>query len=134
MSNHHNPAPPIVLTIAGFDPSAGAGVAADLKTFSAHNCYGVAAITALTVQSTQGVKSIHVIPASELRAQLDALLEDVKIAAIKIGMLAHRGNAVVVAEFLDRAGVANVVLDPVMKSTSGVTDLLDAGGVNYLAE
>src|ERR1700681_1385623 len=133
-SNHHNPAPPIILTIAGFDPSAGAGVAADLKTFSAHHCYGVAAITALTVQSTQGVKSVHVIPAAELRAQLDALFEDVKIAAIKIGMLGHRGNAVVVAEFLDRAGVANVVLDPVMKSTSGVTDLLDAGGVKYLQE
>ena len=132
--NHHNPAPPIVLTIAGFDPSAGAGIAADLKTFSAHNCYGVAAVTALTVQSTQGVKSVHVTPAAELRAQLDALLEDVKIVAIKIGMLGHRGNAVVVAEFLDRAGVANVVLDPVMKSTSGVADLLDAAGVKYLAE
>ena len=89
-------APPIVLTIAGFDPSAGAGVAADLKTFAAHNCYGVAAITALTVQSTQGVKSVHDTPAAELRAQLDALLEDIKIAAIKIGMLGHRGNAVVV--------------------------------------
>jgi hydroxymethylpyrimidine/phosphomethylpyrimidine kinase len=134
LSNHHNPTPPIILTIAGFDPSAGAGVAADLKTFSAHHCYGVAAITALTVQSTQGVKSVHVTPASELREQLDALLDDVKISAIKIGMLGHRGNAVVVAEFLDRAGVANVVLDPVMKSTSGVTDLLDASGVKYLAE
>jgi hydroxymethylpyrimidine/phosphomethylpyrimidine kinase len=134
LSNHHNPTPPIVLTIAGFDPSAGAGVAADLKTFSAHHCYGVAAITALTVQSTQGVKSVHVTPASELRAQLDALLEDVTISAIKIGMLGHRGNAVVVAEFLDRAGVANVVLDPVMKSTSGVTDLIDVGGIKYLAE
>ena len=122
------------MTIAGFDPSAGAGIAADLKTFAAHNCYGVAAVTALTVQSTQGVKSVHVTPAAELRAQLDALLEDVKIAAIKIGMLGHRGNAVVVAEFLDRAGVANVVLDPVMKSTSGVADLLDAAGVKYLAE
>src|SRR6202022_1395649 len=98
------------------------------------HCYGVAAITALTVQSTQGVKSIHVTPASELRAQLDALLEDITMSAIKICMLGHRGNALVVAEFLDRAGVANVVLDPVMKSTSGVTDLLDAGGVKYLAE
>jgi len=134
LSNHHNPTPPIVLTIAGFDPSAGAGVAADLKTFSAHHCYGIAAVTALTVQSTQGVKSVHVTPASELRDQLDALLDDIKISAIKIGMLGHRGNAVVVAEFLDRAGVANVVLDPVMKSTSGVMDLLDAGGIKYLAE
>jgi hydroxymethylpyrimidine/phosphomethylpyrimidine kinase len=134
LSNHSSPALPIVLTIAGFDPSAGAGVAADLKTFSAHNCYGIAAITALTVQSTQGVKSVHVIPAAELRAQLDTLLEDIKISAIKIGMLGHRGNAVVVAEFLDRAGVASVVLDSVMKSTSGVADLLDAGGIKYLAE
>jgi len=134
LSNHVNPAPPIVLTIAGFDPSAGAGVAADLKTIAAHHCYGVAAITALTVQSTQGVKSVHDTPAAELRAQLDALLEDIKISAIKIGMLGHRGNAVVVGEFLDRAGVANVVLDPVMKSTSGETDLIDAGGIKYIGE
>ena len=134
LSNHVNVAPPIVLTIAGFDPSAGAGVAADLKTFAAQNCYGVAAITALTVQSTQGVKSVHDTPASELRAQLDTLLEDIKFSAIKIGMLGHRGNAVVVAEFLDRAGVENIVLDPVMKSTSGETDLVDAGGIKYLAE
>jgi hydroxymethylpyrimidine/phosphomethylpyrimidine kinase len=122
------------LTIAGFDPSAGAGIAADLKTFSAHRCYGVAAITAMTVQSTQGVKSVHDTPAAELRAQLDALLDDVKIAAIKIGMLGHRGNAVVVAEFLDRAGVEHVVLDPVMKSTSGDKDLIDAGGIKYIGE
>ena len=124
-----------MLTIAGFDPSAGAGIAADLKTIAAHNCYGVGAITALTVQSTQGVKSVHDTPASELRAQLDTLLEDLrKISAVKIGMLGHRGNAVVVAEFLDRAGIANVVLDPVMKSTSGEKDLIDAGGVKYIAE
>src|ERR1700689_3800501 len=129
LSNYVNVAPPIVLTIAGFDPSAGAGIAADLKTIAAHHCYGVAAITALTVQSTQGVKSVHDTPASELREQLDALLEDIKISAIKIGMLGHRGNAVVVGEFLDRAGVPNVVLDPVMKSTSGETDLIDAGGI-----
>lgn len=134
LSNHVISAPPIVLSIAGFDPTGGAGVAADLKTFHAHNCYGVAAITAITVQSTQGVKSVHDTPASELRAQLDTLLEDIKIAAIKIGMLGHRGNAVVVAEFLDRAGVANVVLDPVMKSSSGEKDLIDAGGVRFLIE
>jgi hydroxymethylpyrimidine kinase/phosphomethylpyrimidine kinase len=134
LSNHVNMAPPIVLTIAGFDPTAGAGIAADIKTFAAHNCYGVAAVTALTVQSTQGVKSVHDTPATELRAQLDALLEDVKFSAIKIGMLGHRGNAVVVAEFLDRAAVANVVLDPVMKSSSGNTDLVDAGGIKFIGE
>ena len=93
---------PIVLTIAGFDPSCGAGVGADLKTFAAHNCYGVAAVTALTVQSTQGVKAVHVTPAATLRAQLEALADDVQIAAIKIGMLGNRANAAVVAEFLDR--------------------------------
>jgi hydroxymethylpyrimidine kinase/phosphomethylpyrimidine kinase len=86
------------------------------------------------VQSTQGVKSVHDTPATELRAQLDALLEDVKFSAIKIGMLGHRGNAVVVAEFLDRAAVANVVLDPVMKSSSGNTDLVDAGGIKFIGE
>jgi hydroxymethylpyrimidine kinase/phosphomethylpyrimidine kinase len=134
LSNHVNMAPPIVLTIAGFDPTAGAGIAADIKTFAAHNCYGVAAVTALTVQSTQGVKSVHDTPATELRAQLDALLEDVKFSAIKIGMLGHRGNAVVVAEFLDRAAVANVVLAPVMKSSSGNTDLVDAGGIKFIGE
>lgn len=134
MSNHHNSAPPIVLTIAGFDPSAGAGVAADLKTFAAHNCYGVAAVTALTVQSSQGVKAVHVTPAAELRAQLEALLEDVKLAAVKIGMLGHRGNAVAVAEFLDRAGVANVVLDPVVRPTVGAVEFLDASGIKFLTE
>ena len=134
LSNHVTATPPVVLTIAGFDPSAGAGVTADLKTFSAHNCYGIAAITALTVQSTSGVKSVHDTPAAELRAQLDTLLEDIRISAIKIGMLGHRGNAVVVGEFLDRAGVANVVLDPVMKSTSGEADLIDPGGIKYIAE
>src|SRR2546428_484074 len=96
MSNHNshaNPAPPILLTIAGFDPSCGAGTAADLKTFAAHGCYGVAAITALTVQSTQGVQDLHLTPAATLRAQLDVLVKDVEIAAVKIGMLGNRVNA-----------------------------------------
>ncbi len=134
MSNHVNPSPPILLTIAGFDPSGGAGIAADLKTFAAHNCYGVAAVTALTVQSTQGVKNIHITPAALLRSQLDALAEDVSFAAIKIGMLGNRGNAVVVAEFLDRVNCPHVVLDPVVKATAGGADLLDAGGLKYLGE
>src|SRR5487761_587243 len=114
-TNHTNHHPPILLTIAGFDPSCGAGVAADLKTFAAHNCYGVAAITALTVQSTQGVKAVHVTPAATLRAQLDALAEDLQIAAVKIGMLGTRANAVAVAEFLDKTNLPNIVLDPVVQ-------------------
>ncbi len=134
MGNHHNPAPPILLTIAGFDPSGGAGIAADLKTFAAHNVYGVAAVTALTVQSTQGVKSTHVTPAAVLRAQLDALAEDVNIAAVKIGMLGNKANAAVVAEFLDSGKFSHVVLDPVVKASAGGADLLDAVGVKYVAE
>jgi hydroxymethylpyrimidine/phosphomethylpyrimidine kinase len=134
LNNHHHPSLPIVLTIAGFDPSCGAGVAADLKTLSANNCYGVAAITALTVQSTQGVKAIHATPAATLRAQLDALAEDLNIAAVKIGMLGNRANAAVVAEFLDATKLSNVVLDPVLQPTTSGPDLLDAAGVKYLAE
>jgi hydroxymethylpyrimidine/phosphomethylpyrimidine kinase len=124
-------APPILLTIAGFDPCCGAGTVADLKTFAAHGCYGVAAITSLTVQNTQGVEAVHNTPAAELRGQLDILVKDCDIAAVKIGMLGNRGNAVVVAEFLDAHKFAIVVHDPVMKSSSG-TELLDAGGVKYL--
>jgi len=134
LSNHPSSAPAIVLVIAGFDPSGGAGIAADLKTISAHNLYGVAAMTALTVQSTKGVLSVHAIPSATLRAQLDALAEDVSPSAVKIGMLANRGNAQVVAEFLDRHKFANVVLDPVIKPSSGGIDLLDAGGVKFLTD
>src|SRR6266576_918850 len=118
-NGHGHPAPPILLTIAGFDPSCGAGTAADLKTFAAHGCYGVAAITSLTVQNTQGVESVHNTPSAELRAQLEALAKDC-------------GNAVVVAEFLDAHKFAHVVHDPVMKSSSGA-ELLDAAGIKYVA-
>lgn len=131
MSNHMNMAPNLLLTIAGFDPSCGAGIAADLKTFAAHGCYGVAAITSLTVQSTEGVLAIHNTPSSELREQLEVLAKDCDIAAVKIGMLGNRANAVVVAEFLDAYKFAHVVHDPVMKSSSGA-ELLDAAGMKYL--
>lgn len=132
MTNHK--APPILLTIAGFDPSGGAGIAADLKTFAAHNCYGLAAVTALTIQNSQGVKATHITPAATLRAQLDVLLEDSAIAAVKIGMLGNRGNAAVVAEFLDRAKIAHVVLDPVARAQSGGAELIDAAGLKYISE
>ena len=130
MSNHPT-APPILLTIAGFDPSCGAGVAADLKTFAAHGCYGIAAITSLTVQNTMKVEAVHNTPSAELREQLEVLASDCEIAAVKVGMLGNRGNAVVVAEFLDAHKFPVVVHDPVMKSSSGA-ELLDAGGVNYI--
>src|ERR1700694_4573796 len=132
MSNHINVAPNLLLTIAGFDPSCGAGIAADLKTFAAHGCYGVAAITSLTVQSTEGVQAVHNTPSAELREQLDVLAKDCDIAAVKIGMLGNRGNAVVVAEFLDAHKFAHVVHDPVMKSSSGA-ELLDAAGIKFVA-
>jgi len=120
-------ATPVLLTIAGFDPSCGAGVGADLKTFAAHGCYGMAAITSLTVQNTQGVEAVHNTPSAELREQLEVLAKDSEIAAVKVGMLGNRGNAVAVAEFLDAHKFAHVVHDPVMKSTGG-KELLDAGG------
>jgi len=132
MSTNGHAAPPILLTIAGFDPSCGAGVVADLKTFAAYGSYGVAAITSMTVQNTQGVESVHNTPSAELRGQLEVLAKDCEIAAVKIGMLGNRGNAVAVGEFLDSHKFAHIVHDPVMKSSSG-TELLDAGGVKYLA-
>jgi hydroxymethylpyrimidine/phosphomethylpyrimidine kinase len=135
LSNYTNhAAPPILLTIAGFDPSGGAGIAADLKTFAAHNCYGIAAVTALTVQSTQGVRSTHVTPAATLRAQLDALLDDCAVAAAKIGMLGNKANAAAVAEVLDRAKFPHVVLDPVARAQAGGEELLDAAGLKFLRD
>jgi hydroxymethylpyrimidine/phosphomethylpyrimidine kinase len=125
-------APPILLTIAGFDPSCGAGVVADLKTFAAHGCYGLAAITSMTVQNTQGVEAVHNTPSAELREQLEVLIKDSEIAAVKIGMLGNRGNAVVVGEFLDAHKFPVVVHDPVMRSSSN-SELLDQGGVKYLS-
>jgi len=135
MSTHngHNghSAPPILLAIAGFDPCCGAGIAADLKTFAAHGCYGIAAITSVTVQNTQCVEAVHNTPNAELRAQLDVLVKDCTIDAVKIGMLGNRGSSVAVAEFLDANKFAQIVLDPVMKASSGA-ELLDAGGIKFL--
>ena len=125
--------PPVLLTIAGFDPSAGAGIAADLKTFAAHNCYGVAAVTAFTIQSTRGVKGVQPVSAEVLRAQLEELIKDVPVAAVKIGMLGTRANVQVVAELLEKKKFPFVVLDPVLKATSGL-ELLDATGVKELSK
>jgi hydroxymethylpyrimidine/phosphomethylpyrimidine kinase len=123
-----------VLVIAGFDPSCGAGVAADLKTIAAHNCYAVAAVTALTAQNTLGVRSTHITPPAVLRAQLDALAEDAAVAAVKIGMLGNKAVAAVVAEFLDRTRPPNVVLDPVASAQSGGAELIDAAGLKFLGD
>ncbi len=108
-----------VLSIAGSDSGGGAGIQADLKTFAALGCYGMTAITALTAQNTRGVRGIHAVPASFLRAQIEAVVEDIGVDAVKIGML-HSPEAVeVVAWAIDRYRLPNVVFDPVMVATSG---------------
>jgi hydroxymethylpyrimidine/phosphomethylpyrimidine kinase len=123
--------PPIVLTIAGFDPSSGAGVTADIKTIAAHGCYGVSCITALTVQSTAGVRRVEPVSPELVTETLEELVSDVPIAAIHIGMLGTRGVVRAAAEFLEKQTAKNVVLDPVLKSSSGA-DLLDAEGARLL--
>ncbi len=111
--------PPVALTIAGSDPSGGAGIQADLKTFSALGVYGTSVITALTAQNTQGVTGIHLVPADFVTEQLRTLIADVRIDAVKIGMLATRETADAVAAFLRETPYDVVVLDPVMVATSG---------------
>ena len=110
---------PRVLSIAGSDSGGGAGIQADLKTFSALGCYGMTAITALTAQNTQGVRGIHGVPPEFLAAQIDAVVEDIGADAVKIGML-HAPEVVhVVAQAIRRHRLQHVVLDPVMVATSG---------------
>ncbi len=108
-----------VLSIAGSDSGGGAGIQADLKTFSALGCYGMTAITAITAQNTQGVRAIHGIPAAMLGAQIDAVMQDIGVDAVKIGMLSTPDAVRVVADSIRRYGVTQVVLDPVMVATSG---------------
>ena len=110
---------PRLLSIAGSDSGGGAGVQADLKTFSALGCYGMTAITALTAQNTTGVRAIHGVPPQMLRDQIDAVLEDIGVDAVKIGMLHSPDIVRVVAEAIDRHAMPCVVLDPVMVATSG---------------
>ncbi|MBO9645361.1 MAG: bifunctional hydroxymethylpyrimidine kinase/phosphomethylpyrimidine kinase [Pseudacidovorax sp.] len=108
-----------VLTIAGSDSGGGAGIQADLKTFAALGCYGMSAITALTAQNTRGVSGIHAVPAAFLKAQLQAVIEDIGVDAVKLGMLHAPEVVEVVAWAIDHYRLPNVVLDPVMVATSG---------------
>ncbi|MFO1125850.1 MAG: bifunctional hydroxymethylpyrimidine kinase/phosphomethylpyrimidine kinase [Methylocystis sp.] len=118
---------PRLLSIAGSDPSGGAGVQADLKTFSAFGCYGMAAITALTAQNTRGVTAAYPVAPDIVAAQIEAVLPDISPDAIKIGMLATPDIARAVAKTLSRRYEArNVVLDPVLVPTQGVS-LASAG-------
>ena len=125
--------PPVVLTIAGFDPSSGAGITADIKTIAAHGCYGVACITALTVQSTQGVSQVQALPGKLVSDTLQELSRDVEIAAVKIGMLGSAEVVAAVSDFLDSAKLPNVVLDPILRSSSGAR-LLEPKGEKLMTE
>ena len=116
---------PNVLSIAGTDPTGGAGVQADLKSISACGGYGMSAITALVAQNTRGVRGVHYPPTDFLGAQLNAVSDDVAVDAVKIGMLGTVGIIATVREWLERVRPAVVVLDPVMVATSG-DRLLDA--------
>ncbi|ADZ69907.1 bifunctional hydroxymethylpyrimidine kinase/phosphomethylpyrimidine kinase [Polymorphum gilvum] len=109
----------IALTIAGSDSGGGAGVQADLKTFSALGVYGASVITALTAQNTLGVSAIHDVPPEFVRAQMDAVLGDIKVNTVKIGMLSRPEVIRAVADGLDAHAVQTIVLDPVMVAASG---------------
>jgi hydroxymethylpyrimidine/phosphomethylpyrimidine kinase len=110
---------PIAVTIAGSDSSGGAGIQADLKTFSALGVYGATVITALTAQNTRGVSAIHDVPPDFIAAQIDAVFSDLAVAAVKIGMLSQPAAIEAVAAGLDRHHARNIVLDPVMIASSG---------------
>ncbi|HWR14588.1 MAG TPA: bifunctional hydroxymethylpyrimidine kinase/phosphomethylpyrimidine kinase [Terriglobales bacterium] len=122
-------APPVVLSIAGYDPSSGAGVTADIKTIAAHGCFGITCITALTVQTTQGVSAVEPVRPEIIRRTLDELADDFDIAGVRIGMLGS--SAAVIADFLQSAKLKNVVLDPIVKSSSGA-ELVDHLGLTVL--
>lgn len=109
----------IAVTMAGSDSGGGAGIQADLKTFSALGVYGASVITALTAQNTLGVSAIHDVPAEFVTAEIDAVFSDLAVDAVKIGMLSRPGVIVAVAAGLDRWRQEKVVLDPVMVATSG---------------
>jgi hydroxymethylpyrimidine/phosphomethylpyrimidine kinase len=126
--------PPVALTIAGSDPSGGAGIQADLKTFSALGVYGTSVITALTAQNTRGVTGVHVVPTEFVTQQLETLIADVRLDAIKIGMLANAGIVGAVGDFLQSHDLVDcVVLDPVMVATSG-DRLLDDDAVQAMRD
>ena len=122
---------PRVLSIAGSDSGGGAGIQADLKTFSALGCFGMTAITALTAQNTTGVRAIHAVPAQMLADQIDAVVEDIGVDAVKIGMLHSPEIVQTVARAIQRHALEKVVFDPVMVATSGAV-LINKEAVNVL--
>ena len=125
---------PRVLSIAGSDSGGGAGIQADLKTFAALGCFGMTAITALTAQNTCGVRAIHPVPPDMLRAQIDAVLEDIGADAVKVGMLHSPEIVRTVAQAIDRHQLSRVVFDPVMVATSGAKLIDDPAIAVLVAE
>jgi len=114
------PTPPLVLTVAGFDPTSGAGITADIKTFAANQTYGLACITCHTVQNTQGARSYHPVPAAQLEQELECLLSELSPRAAKLGMLGTRATVEVVVRQFERHPLPWLVLDPIYAATSGV--------------
>lgn len=108
-----------ILAIAGSDPSGGAGAQGDIKTFSAFGCYGMAALTALTAQNTLGVQAVQSVAADFVAAQIASIFSDIKVDAVKIGMIGEAGNVEAIATQLRRFDAKNVVLDPVMVASGG---------------
>ncbi|MEE4240574.1 MAG: bifunctional hydroxymethylpyrimidine kinase/phosphomethylpyrimidine kinase [Desulfopila sp.] len=121
------------LTIAGSDSGGGAGIQADLKTFSACGCYGMSAITAITAQNTCAVHDIHPVPAAHIAAQIRAVLDDIGADAVKIGMLHSSEVIITVAALLREYGCSTIILDPVMVATSG-DRLIEDSAVDTLVE
>ena len=117
---------PVALTIAGSDSSGGAGIQADLRTFAALEVYGASAVTAVTSQNTLGVRMVHALPPALVADQIDAVLDDLAVAAVKTGMLANADIVDAVVKQLSMCAVP-IVVDPVMISSSGVALLDDAG-------
>ncbi len=120
-----------IVSIAGSDPSGGAGVQADLKAFSAHRTFGMSVVTALTAQSTRGVTGVHTVPADFVVRQMDTLFSDATVHAVKIGMLGTAEVTAAVADAIGRHGLRGVVVDPVMVAKSG-DRLLEASAVKAL--
>lgn len=133
MAHKKKPQLPVVLAIAGHDPSSGAGITADIKTIAAHNCYGVTCVTALTVQSTRGVKRVDPAEGRVISETLEQLMDDLDIAAVKIGMLGSVEAAKSVSAFLKRYPMRLVVLDPVVNSSSGA-ELISKEGLGVMKE
>lgn len=124
----------IAVTIAGSDSGGGAGIQADLKTFSALGVYGASVVTALTAQNTRGVSGIHDVPAEFVTAQMEAVFSDLAVDAVKIGMVSQPGVIRAIAAGLDRFGLTAVVVDPVMVAASGDPLLAEAAVEGIIAE